>query len=101
MIRTESTLNTSKTLPFLLNGLSSEFGTALLDAEPKEWVYSPSTQLTNMLEIIEQDEASKSEISCTGLFSDNSRPTTTSSVAGTTGIISGDSDESNDDEGTD
>lgn len=99
MDRTQSILNTETTLPFLLNGLDSELG-ATLPTGSQEWVYTPSSQRTNMLEIIEQEEASKADISCTGFLGDTS-PTTTSSVAGTTGIINTDSDESNDDEGTD
>ena len=86
-------------LPFLLNDLDPKLGTSLF-GDSVEWNYNPSKQRTNILEIIEKEDASRSEISCTGVFGDSS-PTTTSSVAGTTGVFGGDSDQSNDDQGTD
>lgn len=90
---------TKTELPFLLYGLDENIGQSLPEASD-EWFYSPKSQVTNMLEIIEKEQLDKIDISCTGVFGD-STPTTTSSVAGTTGIINTDSDSSNDDEGTD
>ncbi|MBD2545463.1 hypothetical protein [Planktothricoides raciborskii] len=51
---------------------------------PDQWDYNPKTQVSSLIEM-----------------GGPSEPTTTSSVAGTTGLINTDSDNSNDDKGTD
>ena len=51
---------------------------------PDKWDYDPQTQVSSLIEM-----------------GGPSEPTTTSSVADTTGIINTDSDNSNDDKGTD
>jgi hypothetical protein len=98
MNSTESISSTTQTLPFLLQGLDKSYVSAPILS--KDCLYVPESQTTNMLEIIEQEKASKLDISCTGWYGDTT-PTTTSSVADTTYFPNMDSDESNDDEGED
>ena len=96
---TNISLNTSNPLPLLLVGLDKG-DSPIAESIPNEWVYDPATQTTNMLDIIQEEQLTESNISCSGLWGDTT-PTTTSSVANTTGVINTDSDESNDDKGTD
>ena len=51
---------------------------------PDRWDYNPKTQVSSLIEMVGPSE-----------------PTTRSSVAGTTGVFNTDSDNSNDDKGTD
>jgi hypothetical protein len=100
MCKTITNVASNNFMPMLLVGLDKEEVPVYPSVSSEEWIYDPVEQTSNMLDIIEKEALEKTNISCTGFFGD-SAPTTTSPVAGTTGFIHTDSDESNDDEGTD
>lgn len=87
-------------LPFLLNDIDRTAG-VYLSKDNKKWVYSSKTQTTNMIELMMQSEIQRNGISCTGYLFDTT-PATKSTVGSTTGLIPPyDSDEANDDSGSD
>ncbi len=61
MNSTQSISSTTQTLPFLLQGLDKSYVSAPILSE--DCLYFPESQTTNMLEIIEQEKASKLDIS--------------------------------------
>ena len=84
-MKANSTTVDIQTLPFgMLHQERMDVSVRGYETHPETWKYDPYTQVSELLRM-----GGKTE------------PTTTSSVAGTTGVINKDSDEDNDDKGTD